>query len=63
MNNTNAAETDEHAAKPSEIVEARYSFRELLRKAENERRNSVLAQEMVDQSEIRSFFRNLVERK
>ena len=56
MNNTTAAT-------PREITEGRSSLRELVKKAENERRNSALAQEMVDQSEIRSFFLNLVERK
>lgn len=37
--------------------EVKYSLRELLSKAEQERRQSSLAREMVDQGEIREFFK------
>ena len=40
------------------LREVRYSLKELLEKMENERTDSILAKEMVDQSEISELFKS-----
>ena len=43
---------------PISLREVRYSLKELLQKMENERTDSMLAREMVDQSEISELFKS-----